>query len=318
MNSAPCNCHTQTTKPGLNERPRYYARQLVTPDDMTLEQDYFRARLRRHNRYLHGWGVVCGAEVVPANKPWKVIVKAGYVLGPYGDEIYIESDQCVDVRKLCVPETPDDDECLEAPPPQPETEDRWLAIRYVEKKTRLVKVPLGGCGCEDSTCEHTRYQDHYEICVIDHCPESHQNPPDPPSFGKRRGDGGIIASDPAPECPACQEEPWVVLSAFSVDETGTVQVQQCACRRQVVSFGDFWWSCSVRSNDGVPQDRPAEPVPTRPVTPQGTEPQGTRPQGTQPGITPPVAEPVTPVTPASRRPAAKVTIKKQKTGSPVT
>src|SRR6185295_4406209 len=124
MNTSTCNCQTKVSKTILSERPRYYARQLVTPDDLTLEADYFRTRLRRHNRYLHGWGVVCGAEVVPAYfvdntnekkpKPWKVIVKAGYVLGPYGDEIFIESDQCVDVRKPCVPpETPDDNECLE-------------------------------------------------------------------------------------------------------------------------------------------------------------------------------------------------------------
>lgn len=243
MNTAPCNCHTQTAKPSLNERPRYYARQLVTPDDMTMEQHYFLARLRRHNRYLHGWGVVCGAEVVPATKPWKVIVKAGYVLGPYGDEIFIATDQCVDVRKRCVtPETPDDEECLEAHPAPAEidTEDQWLAIRYVEKKTRLVKVPLGGCGCEDSSCEHTRFQDHYEICVIDHCPESHQNPPGPPLI-----DRGQLNRPEAPGCPECQEEPWVVLSAFTVDEEGTVTLSQCDCRRQVLAFGDFWWACSV-------------------------------------------------------------------------
>ena len=241
MNTAPCNCHTQTVKPSVNERPRYFARQLVTPDDMTLEQDYFRARLRRHNRYLHGWGVVCGAEVVESTKPWKVMVKAGYVLGPYGDEIFVEHDQCVDVRKRCVtPETPDDEECIEAHPAPTQTDAdlQWLAIRYVEKKTRLVKVPLGGCGCEDSSCEHTRFKDDYEICVIDHCPESHQNPPPLPlSDGKDRPE--------APDCPECQEEPWVVLSAFMVDEQGAVTLSQCDCRRQVLSLGDFWWACSA-------------------------------------------------------------------------
>ena len=27
------------------------------------EQDYYREKMRRHNRYLHGWGVVCGCSV---------------------------------------------------------------------------------------------------------------------------------------------------------------------------------------------------------------------------------------------------------------
>jgi hypothetical protein len=283
MNTAPCNCHTQTAKPSLNERPRYFARQLVTPDDMTLEQDYFRARLRRHNRYLHGWGVVCGAEVVAATKPWKVIVKAGYVLGPYGDEIFIETDQCVDVRKRCVtPETPDDEECIEAhpAPADADTEDRWLAIRYVEKKTRLVKVPLGGCGCEDSSCEHTRFQDHYEICVIDHCPESHQNPPGPPFLGGRG------PNPAAPECPECQEEPWVVLSAFTVDEEGKVTLSQCDCRRQVLAFGDFWWACTAQAPQTRPQPQPQpQPQPPQPQ-PQPPPPPDTATTRETTGTTP--------------------------------
>jgi len=307
MNTAPCNCHTQTVKPSLNERPRFYARQLVTPDDLTLEQDYFRARLRRHNRYLHGWGVVCGAQVVPAYfidsagakkpKPWKVIVKAGYVLGPYGDEIFIETDQCVDVRKRCVtPETPDDEECLEAhpAPTQGEAEDQWLAIRYVEKKTRLVKVPLGGCGCEDSSCEHTRFQDYYEICVIDHCPESHQNPPDPPKFGDQQ------SKPEAPACPECQEEPWVVLSTFTVDAEGTVTLSQCACRRQVLTFADFWWTCSVPEGAPQPTDQPPTTTGTRDTTGR-TSTAGAAPTlGTSRPLEVDTSRPVTPVASTER------------------
>ena len=286
MNTAPCNCQTQTSKTSVNERPRYYARQLVTPDDLTLEQNYFRAKLRRHNRYLHGWGVVCGADVVPATKrennqtkpqPWKVIVKSGYVLGPYGDEIFIEADQCVDVRKICGPaETLDDEECLDAQPtaPQGENEKRWIAIRYVESKTRLIRVPLGGCGCEDNTCEYSRFADDYEICVIDHCPESHQNPP---TFNLGRGPAvGNEIARALPACPECQDEPWVVLSAFTVKPDGTVELSQCDCRRQVVSFGDFWWPCT-RDNQTKIAEKPA---PTEGTTETSSD------------ATPPVAKPV--------------------------
>jgi hypothetical protein len=334
MNTAACNCHTQTAKASLNERPRYYARQLVTPDDMTLEQDYFRARLRRHNRYLHGWGVVCGAEVVEATKAWKVIVKAGFVLGPYGDEIFIESDQCVDVRKRCVPpESPDDEECLEAQPAPADvdTEDQWLAIRYLEKKTRLVKVPLGGCGCEDSSCEHTRFQDHYEICVIDHCPESHQNPPGRSSLG-----GGPGNSSEAPDCPECQEEPWVVLSGFTVDEAGKVTLSQCDCRRQVLAFGDFWWACSVQpAATRQPADQPSGGT-GRTDTPVTPPPIGTTPPTPTPGpagvATPAPVNTATPVTPAPRarnesvvaiasgasKRASKTAVKKEKSETPNT
>ena len=41
-------------------RPRYFPRQMVTAADLTADQEYFRDRLRRHNRLLHGCGVICG------------------------------------------------------------------------------------------------------------------------------------------------------------------------------------------------------------------------------------------------------------------
>src|SRR3954468_3759064 len=83
---------------GSQERPRYFPRQLITPDDLTAEQDYSRAKGRRHNRLLHGWGVVCGCKVTEApaakgqpNPPdWTVQIEPGYVLGPQGDEILID------------------------------------------------------------------------------------------------------------------------------------------------------------------------------------------------------------------------------------
>ena len=269
MNTAPCNCQSQTATHTVNERPRYYARQLVTPDDMTLEQDYFRAKLRRHNRYLHGWGVVCGANVVNASVAGKLsadklIVKAGYVLGPYGDEICIEKDQCIDIGKKCTssqPQVPDDFDCTEAQPPKPPTppeQQRFVAIRYVEHKTRLVRVPLGGCGCEENTCEHSRLSDGYEICILDDCPDSHLRPP---SFAATH-DGH------APGCPECQTEPWVVLGAFRTVD-GKLNVQECDCRRQVISFDEFWWKCvhaDIVTSAGVDAGvvHPAAPTPTAP------------------------------------------------------
>ena len=36
------------------ERTRFFPRQLVTPDDLTQDQIYFRDTHRRHNRMLHG------------------------------------------------------------------------------------------------------------------------------------------------------------------------------------------------------------------------------------------------------------------------
>jgi hypothetical protein len=256
--TTPCGCgcgsHSSTTS-AVNERPRYYSRQLVTPDDMTLEQEYFRSKMRRHNRFLHGWGVVCGARVVQSNQPWKVIVKSGYILGPYGDEIYIECDQCVDVRVPCVPPPTSTNDCQEAQPAAPTTATQFVAVQYKEMQTRLIRVPLGGCGCEDNSCEYSRLCDGYQICILDHCP----NPSKPSDIG--------FGSGPAPDCPPCPAEPWIALASFTVDANGVVTIQECDCRRQVVGFGSAWWACTAaptKPNRDIPKTDPG-PVKKQPT-----------------------------------------------------
>lgn len=78
-------------------RPNYFDRQQLTAADLNAEQQYFRERLRRHNRFLHGWGVVSGAEVARGDTPGVLHVSEGYVVTPHGDEIYIPAGTQVDV-----------------------------------------------------------------------------------------------------------------------------------------------------------------------------------------------------------------------------
>src|SRR5262245_17339354 len=113
--STKCGCGTSGS--GTNgsvalERPRFFPRQLIAPSDLTQGLDYFLDKLRRHNRLLHGWGVVCGAKVCPVYckksgnpEPWKVKVSPGYILGPYGDEIVIDHDCPIDLRRNSAPES---------------------------------------------------------------------------------------------------------------------------------------------------------------------------------------------------------------------
>jgi hypothetical protein len=254
--TTPCGCSGQSSqKTTTNERPRYYARQLVTPDDMTLEQDYFRAKMRRHNRFLHGWGVVCGARVVQSTQAWMVIVKSGYILGPWGDEIHIETDQCVDVRIPCTPPAASGNGCQEAQPAAPSNATQWVAVQYVENQTRLIRVPMGGCGCEDSACEYSRFTDSYQICILDHCPNPGQAPVSPAGTGSRTGSA-------PPDCPPCPAEPFVALASFTVDANGVVTIQTCAdCRRQVLGFGSYWWKCNLDTQDPAPAPAPVEQGP---------------------------------------------------------
>jgi hypothetical protein len=148
------------------ERPRYFPRQLVTADDLMLEQEYFRNKLRRHNRLLHGWGVVYGAKVCPIAKKstgsgtetqmelWKVKVERGYLLGPYGDEIFIDCERIVDLRTFGVSAITGEP-FVESPGPscsevlaQRERQGKlFVAVKYREFSTISVNLPA----CEMDT-----------------------------------------------------------------------------------------------------------------------------------------------------------------------
>ncbi len=227
---------------GVLERPRYYPRQLITPSDMTLEQKYFRDRLRRHNRLLHGWGVVCGAQVcrVPsatqsAAEPWQVRVTPGYILGPFGDEILIEKDATVDLRtgKGAVAGGASDPWCAPVVV-KPESGPLYVAVRYEEDMGRPVRVQPGGCGCGDSQCEYSRWTDGYRFGLLSECPIGTQKPPDTEDLMR-----GLL-----PSCPSCPIDPWVVLAKVEVDDEGTITaIDNCSCRRMVVSLARAWWLC---------------------------------------------------------------------------
>jgi hypothetical protein len=75
------------------KRPSFFAGQLLDAESLQAEVDYFREKLRRHNRELHGFGVVHGLGVRvegTAEAPdGRIHVEPGYALDPCGDEIVL-------------------------------------------------------------------------------------------------------------------------------------------------------------------------------------------------------------------------------------
>jgi uncharacterized repeat protein (TIGR01451 family) len=200
-----------------SERVRFFARQLITADDMMAEQQYFRQKLRRHNRFLHGWGVVCGLKViaVPTEElPWRVKIDAGYGLGPYGDEIYVAEPFCFDLA-TCQEMAPDPCEPGEPPKPvRPKGGKLYLAIRYLECETRPVRIHPLGCACDDTLCEYSRIRDDFEIGCL----------PEPPDIKLPLLCDLLGRKELAP-CPPCPDSGWVVLAEITlpkaVEGTGT-------------------------------------------------------------------------------------------------
>ncbi len=71
-------------------RVRYFAGQTLTEADLTAEQDYHRHRARRHNRLLHGVGVVDGLGVRTSGNA--VVVSPGMAIDALGEECVVAAE----------------------------------------------------------------------------------------------------------------------------------------------------------------------------------------------------------------------------------
>jgi hypothetical protein len=223
------------------ERTRYFPRQLVGPADLTQDQVYFREKERRHNRLLHGWGIVCGALVTQGDG-CKLKVSPGYVLGPYGDEILIDAPIELDVCKqdsIGVFDCGDVDVWCGDAPRIKDDATAYLAVRYAERATRPVRVPGCGCGCDGGECEYSRLRDGFELKVLTELPESYLRP-------KPMNLGSVLACTGNParaKCPPCPSDPWVILCDFKVSGGSVSSIDCDAHRRYVASFAGYYFMC---------------------------------------------------------------------------
>ena len=235
------------------ERVRYFPRQLITADDMRAEQEFILNKMRRHNRFLHGWGVVCGCQVVPMptdQHPWQVQVCPGYAVAPQGDEIVITQCVTFDLQSGMQPCDP----CTVTwpCPPQPawpsenQQQTVYLAVRYVECATRPVRVHPAGCGCDELDCEYSRIREAFELKLLWSLPTSHSDAKKADAAWAAAARTGIReASDfgfPVPPCPACTDDPWVVLATVQIPvvphQAATLAVQKPALTAQQIFFLD--------------------------------------------------------------------------------
>lgn len=161
----PCDCPICR---GLEcfERPRYFAGQLLTEAELNTEQEYVRAKNRLHNRYLHGWGVVCGLEVVCHDCEGWVTVKPGYALDPCGEDIVVCTEQrfhLLEAINRCrnahrKPRHADCDPFVPGTEPHcREVEETWcVTIAYDEVEARPMATlrtnTAEPCGCLPDPC----------------------------------------------------------------------------------------------------------------------------------------------------------------------
>jgi hypothetical protein len=113
------------------KRNHYFYGRILTSEDFETEQQYFINRLKLHNRYLHGSGVVTGLQVTVSNDVSSpgVIVSPGYALDSEGNEIIVSVSQ-------------------RGPLPN-NGEVAYLCIRWAERETDYCPVPEPATGSQD-------------------------------------------------------------------------------------------------------------------------------------------------------------------------
>jgi hypothetical protein len=151
----------------LFESPKYATGALLSAEDLSSEQAFVRAKMRLHNRHLHGWGVVCGLKVVCDDCEGSVRILPGYALDPCGNDIVLAEATRFDVvkairdcRDLRRPKLGDCDPFVPAPDPGcRDIETHWcVTLRFKEVESAHAvslarqAVSPGGCGCGQSPC----------------------------------------------------------------------------------------------------------------------------------------------------------------------
>ena len=146
-------------------RNHYFTGKLLVERDFVDEQNYFIGKDRRHNKYLHGWGTVCGLKVKqhpnPACRNQYVLVEPGVAVDCCGREILVENETTVDFRLLFLEEW----RRLHGPAADPDDFEHILQIclRYVECPTEDVPALFDDCNCDETGSQPNRILETFEI-----------------------------------------------------------------------------------------------------------------------------------------------------------
>jgi hypothetical protein len=155
-------------------RLRYFHGMLLDDKDFSSEQEYHDHKRRFLNRMLHGSGVVCGLELNGKKDGRWIEVTSGLALDCSGNEIWVPRTTRIDLASLLPPKEKGKNQAeCEDKDAAPKPNTYYIGIRYEEKPTNPVSVYLPSGGCEERTCENSRYKEGYCVEIVQCCPEKY-------------------------------------------------------------------------------------------------------------------------------------------------
>jgi hypothetical protein len=143
------------------KRPRFFPGELITAEDLQLEQQYLLERFKRHNRTLHGFGIVTGLTVKV--KGGRVNVEPGVALDCEGNELVIATPQTIALHT-----TPSDCRILYLNLGFAEVADDVSAIAEASEQTRVMDSFELSFGSQNCNREHRHLRARWLACGHSH------------------------------------------------------------------------------------------------------------------------------------------------------
>jgi hypothetical protein len=221
------------------ERNNYFCGKMMTSRDFQDEQCYFNEKRWLMNRTVHGWGVVCGLDVIPTENKKGVEVTPGLAIDCCGREILV----CGDAEDRYVPliydEIPKPHEC-DQPQSKEESGIKHIAVclEYDECKREVVNLHSFVCD-ETEKHEFNRIRDSWKITPIS-IPQ--EFPDEPLPFCQRTNEekeqslDSYLCEKITKGCQHCPECPCIILAVVTVYENGNVKdedIDTCNYRKLV-------------------------------------------------------------------------------------
>lgn len=162
---AACGTGSGTCAETSFKRPRFFAGQLLTEDDLQAMMDYVVGKNRLHNRYLFGEGVVCGLSVTchPCGGG-QVVVAPGFALDCCGNDLVLPCAETLDTAALLRDLRKRQLAGYDCGDPCDKEGDRrkyGLYLTYKETPADPVAPYASGDPCGQQGCEPTRIQEGY-------------------------------------------------------------------------------------------------------------------------------------------------------------
>jgi hypothetical protein len=139
------------------KRLRYVTGQLLTAENFELEQQYFLEKLKRHNRTLHGFGIVSGLKVIVESG--QIVIEPGLALDCEGNELVIGATQSI-----------------VAPLTSHDRSSAYVNVSYSEEKTDPVPAVQEPLSSTDSVAEASTITESFTVVVgQENCNRGHRH-----------------------------------------------------------------------------------------------------------------------------------------------